>query len=386
MKHRPPLTILALTAIAISILYAPQPLLPVLTTPFDVTETQAAMLMTLSMLPLGLAPLFYGYLLEGISARHMLITATVILAIMQLAMSLSQSWHLLILSRAVQGLCIPAMLTALMTTMTTACRHEHVRHAAAWYVAATIVGGFAGRAMTGLIAEYSNWRIALGIWGLMLLLALVGMRRIPYDTTTGFQKVRFSVFIRVLKIPGVHHAYIAIFCVFFVFAAILNVLPFHLVRHNPDIGIDVVGMIYSGYIAGFITAMNATRIHALLGNEIRSLYLGMALFSTGLLIFIPHNLASNFTAMFVFCGGMFLVHTSLSGLVNHLGEHHKGIVNGNYIASYYLGGTAGTWLPTLVYSHYDWHTFLLVLAAFILIAIWHIIHLYIKAIKMEAVH
>ena len=98
---------------------------------------------------------------------------------------------------------------------------------------------------------------------------------------------------------------------------------------------------------------------------------------------IPQSIVSGFIAMFVFCGGMFLVHTSLSGLVNHMSKHHKGIVNGNYIASYYLGGTAGTWLPTIVYSHYGWNIFILVLAMFILITIWHIMRLHFKAIRLE---
>lgn len=380
MSHRPPVIILLLTAVAVSILYAPQPILPILASDFGVSETNSALLITLCMMPLGLAPLFYGYLLEGMSARRMLVIATSILAVCQLLISISEQWLLLILYRTLQGLCIPAMLTALMTTMTTACRHEHVRHAAAWYVAATIVGGFTGRALTGIVTQAFDWHVALSMWGIMLILMLIGIYRMPYDTEASFRKVHLDVFTQVISISGIRHAYIAIFCVFFVFAAMLNVLPFQLTHRNPDIGVGLIGMIYAGYIAGFITTLNTTRIHALLGSESRALYIGIITFAGGLLVFLPQNLVVDFVAMFVFCGAMFLVHTSLSGQVNHLSEAHKGVVNGIYIASYYLGGSAGSWLATLVYSHYGWHVFITSLAAIVLIALWHIAQLHVKAI------
>ena len=381
MSHRPPATILLLTAVAVSILYAPQPILPILATDFNVSETDSALLITLCMMPLGLAPLFYGYLLEGMSSRRMLVIATCILAICQLLISISSEWLFLLVLRTVQGLCIPAMLTALMTTMTTACRHEHVRHAAAWYVAATIAGGFTGRALTGIVTQAYNWHIALSMWGIMLIIMLFGIYRMPYDTQTGFRKMHMDVFAQVISISGIRHAYIAIFCVFFVFAAMLNVLPFQLIHRNPDIGVGLIGMIYAGYIAGFASTLNTTRIHVLLGSESRTLFLGIVTFASGLIIFLPQMLATDFIAMFVFCGAMFLVHTSLSGQVNHLSEEHKGVVNGIYIASYYLGGSTGSWLATLVYSYYGWVTFIASLAVMILIAIWHIAQLNTKAIS-----
>lgn len=382
MSHRPPVFILLLTALAVSVLYAPQPILPILAIDFSVSKTDSALLITLCMLPLGLAPLFYGYMLEGLSAKLLLIVATLILAVCQLAMAMSSDWYLLITFRTLQGLAIPALLTALMTTMTSACKHEHVRHAAAWYVAATIVGGFTGRALTGLVTQAFNWNIAIGMWGIMLLIVLSGIYRLPYNPTAGFNKVRFNVFAKVMGIDGIRHAYIAIFCIFFVFAAMLNVLPFQLLHRNPDIGVGIIGMIYTGYIAGFITSLSTTRIHSLLGSESHTLFLGMLVFSVGLLVFLPQDIVSNFIAMFIFCGGMFLVHTSLSGQVNHLSEGHKGVVNGSYIASYYLGGSAGSWLATLIFSHYGWTVFIIVLAAFIGIAAWHITQLHQKALKL----
>ena len=60
---------------------------------------------------------------------------------------------------------------------------------------------------------------------------------------------------------------------------------------------------------------------------------------------------------------MFLIHTRVSGRINHLSERYQGVVNGIYIAAYYLGGSLGSWLPAVMYRHGGWTVFLLVLGA-----------------------
>lgn len=62
-------------------LYAPQPLLPVLAETFAVSESRAALLITVSLLPLALAPVAYGFLLQRLSARRVLIGATWLFAL-----------------------------------------------------------------------------------------------------------------------------------------------------------------------------------------------------------------------------------------------------------------------------------------------------------------
>src|SRR6266704_1147434 len=66
--------LLAMTAtvFAYVVLYSPQPLLPFLANTFGVAKSQAALLITVTMLPMSIAPLSYGYLLESISATKIL--------------------------------------------------------------------------------------------------------------------------------------------------------------------------------------------------------------------------------------------------------------------------------------------------------------------------
>lgn len=230
-RSRPPLSILLLTVFGFCSLYAPQPLLPVLAEEFGRSPAQASLLITVTMLPLAFAPLVYGYVLEAIPARRMLVTAALILAVCQAGLAIADAWWMLILLRVAEGLALPALFTALMTFVANTVPETRVRHALAWYISATIVGGFSGRAISGVVGELWNWRIALGIWAPVLLILALTVSRMPASQQTRFARITPDVFRQVLHIPGVGLSYLAILCVFFVFAAALNVLPFRDQRH-----------------------------------------------------------------------------------------------------------------------------------------------------------
>jgi voltage-gated sodium channel len=59
-------------------------------------------------------------------------------------------------------------------------------------------------------------------------------------------------------------------------------------------------------------------------------------------LLLLHGYLASFLVLFLFCGGMFLIHTTLSGLLNHSLESHHGVINGLYLASCYLGGAMGS--------------------------------------------
>ena len=77
------------------------------------------------------------------------------------------------------GLCLPALFTALMTFVASSATAETLRQSLAWYIAATILGGFAGRALSGLVASVWDWRVALGISAPALLVMGLWTLRLP---------------------------------------------------------------------------------------------------------------------------------------------------------------------------------------------------------------
>lgn len=78
--------------------------------------------------------------------------------------------------------------------------------------------------------------------------------------------------------------------------------------------------------------------------------------------------ASTILGKFVFCAGLFTVHSLLSGYVNRLASDNKAIANGLSISFYHTGGTLGSVLPGAVFQRYGWQAFLVQLLAMITLA------------------
>ncbi|MFT5400403.1 MAG: YNFM family putative membrane transporter, partial [Gammaproteobacteria bacterium] len=140
------------TIVSFSTLYTPQPILPLLVDAFAISPGEAGLLITATLLPLAIAPILYGYFLQAIPARLMLIVAFSLLIVDQLLFYFAvEYWHLLLL-RLLQGFLLPAIFTALMTFCSTTVPPALVRRAMGFYIGSTIIGGFIGRLAGGFFA------------------------------------------------------------------------------------------------------------------------------------------------------------------------------------------------------------------------------------------
>ena len=179
-KYSEVLPIIFNTILALSVLYAPQPLLPVLSQHFGVSRETAAALTTVTFIPLALAPLAYGYLLETVSPVRVLKFAVPLLALTELLFAATSSFSLLIFIRLIQGLLVPAILTSLMTYLSGRSSADTIQRVMAMYIAATIFGGVIGRATSGLIANLLGWRFSFVVLAITLILGFLTLFKLGH--------------------------------------------------------------------------------------------------------------------------------------------------------------------------------------------------------------
>lgn len=346
------------TVVTFCSLYAAQPIQPVFQHEFGLNQLQAILFTTLMMMPLGFAPLVYGIILESFSARRLVRSALFLLGILELLFCMTDTYLLLLLIRGLQGLVIPAILTSLVSYISFTSSKEMVQAAVARYIAATIIGGFLGRLLSGFFTDLFGWRFFFFVLGVLLLWGCHLLRMLEKDANLQYSKPRLGEAIRLIGQPRFLWLYLAIFCVFFVFAGALNFLPFALKSIQPDVRETGIGIMYSGYVMGVVVSLNVSRVIRFFGSETRAVTAGILLYAIGAAGFMIMDYNSMFLSMFVFCTGMFTAHSILSGYVNTLSEGKKGIANGLYISFYYLGGTIGSFAPGIVYSLFGWRVFL----------------------------
>ena len=346
------------TVVAFCSLYAAQPIQPLFQTEFQLTRVQALLFTTLMMAPLGIAPLFYGYLLESFPARTLLRYALALLGIMEILFSQAGSYFLLLAIRAIQGLLIPAILTSIMSYISYTSSRERVQQRIAFYIGATILGGFLGRLLSGICTDLFGWRLFFFLLGLMLIGSVVPLGRMVQDVKAHYARPRPAEVLAILRSRNFFLLYSAIFCLFFVFAALMNFVPFELKRMGVGGGEAGVGLMYSGYSMGILVAMNVRRILLFFNRVEDAVSVGILIFACGTMLFWVGSYSVMFCGMFVFCCGLFTAHSLLSGYVNTLSDSNRAIANGLYISFYYMGGTLGSILPQVVYRNFGWSAFI----------------------------
>jgi len=347
------------TVISFATLYIPQPMLPLLAERFGVAPGEAGLLMTAAMLPLAFAPVFYGYFLQAIPARLMLIAALGLLALNQLCFYLVDAFWQLILLRLLQGLLLPAIFTALMTYCASTVALPMVRRAMGYYIGATILGGFGGRLLGGALASAYDWRTAFVVAGLLQLLPLMLMLKADSDADINFSRLDPRSISRVLARREYRLMFFALAMVFFVFSGILNLAPFHLRDLQPNASPLLISLLYLGYLVGVPISFYSHAISRRLRDERGGLLLGLGLHAFGLLMLLFVDFEGLVAMMFFLAAGFFLLHSLLSGLANHLASEHRGVVNGLYVSIYYLSGALGSWLPGYLYQGFAWQGMIL---------------------------
>lgn len=368
--------ILTAAALSIFVLYAPQPLLPLFARLYGLSEATAGLLMSVTMLPLAIAPLSYGYLLSFVQPVQVLRYSLLVLSVMTCLNGLAQNFPQMLTVRFLQGLIIPAALTAVMAFLAHSGargRGGTMQQAMSLYVTATISGGFLGRLLAGVSSAFVDWRVFYFILAALLFGCFFMVKHAP-----GREERDGKPFSTVPDIKSFHKVksclpvYGAIFCLFFVFCGALNYLPFRTVELSGHHSGVLTGIMYSGYLTGIMSSMAAGGIINRFGSESRVVLFAYALFVFVLAAMLLPYTAVLFILLFPFCGTMFLVHSIATAMVNRVAGEDSSLASGIYVSSYYGGGVLGTYLPGLIFEAFGWEFMVVyligaVLAGFLLL-------------------
>ena len=345
---------------AFAALYAPQPLLPFFAEHYAVSPTHVALLITVTMVALAIAPLGIGVWLQRYSAQRLLVIATAMLGVLQFVFAVAPTFTVLLGVRTVQAILYPAIFTAAVTYCSRQGERDAVASRIALYIATTIVGGLGGRLIGGYVSSWTQWSTTFQLLGTLLLLCSAGLFFAARDASlpAGNKGATWSAARAVLSDKSFLSGYMMIFLVFFTFAATLNVLPFRMVEVDSDVSASSISLLYLGYIVGVVIAVFIKPLTQVLGGRINTLAMAIVFFLTGLSLYSIKHVGLMIAVGFLVSAGMFTIHTTLSGYLNSLKPESASLVNGLYISIYYSAGALGSILPVAVYHSYGWQVFL----------------------------
>ena len=364
-------------AVAMCLLYAPQPIAPVFESELGISRAKAGLFITALMVPLALASILYGYLLEKISIRTALGVGFFLLGGAQIVFSLSSEYFWLLNIRGFEGLIIPVAMTGIMSYISQTTPKDQIASAIGAYIGVTIIGGFLGRFLSGLCTDYFGWRFFIIIIGAMCLLCALLVSKYCANVSASFLKPKLRDIACVLKTPHNLYIYLAMFGIFFAFQAVLNYMPFELSYIlGGEFSGTKIGAMYLGYALGVIISFNVKRIACFFGSPLRAMIAGGVIFVLGLQFLHIQSYLVFFAVMLSLCIGFFISHAMASAFINKMADEHKGIANGLYVSFYYCGGGLGSVLPGIIYLHSGWDAFLLALSVINILALVSLAYLW----------
>ena len=343
--------------VVLSVMYATQPLQPLLSLEFNISIVESSLFTAVIMFWLAVAPIVYGYILESISAKKMLTISSVILFFMNLVLGFSNSFEMFLFARFLEGLTVPAILTSSMTILANIDK-KNIQYNMSIYVASTVFGGLVGRVMSGYIASEFGWRAVFFTLSIALLLGLVFIRKLNLDVATKMTKASIQDIMGILRDKRFALIYLLMFTVFFVFAGLLNLIPFRMKELFGDVSEFTIGLLYLGYGSGVVVALLSRKIIKFFGGEITAILAGGVFYILMAIFFASESLTLIFIMMFLLCIGMFTVHSIATGMANSMKQSKKGLTSGMYLSFYYIGGAFGSVVPSIIYSHFGWNVLL----------------------------
>ncbi|WP_228137772.1 MFS transporter [Aliarcobacter skirrowii] len=352
--------------VTMSVMYATQPLQPLLATKFEVTITEASLFTAVILFFLAVAPIIYGYILEKVCAKKMLINASIVLLITNIFLGLSNSYELFLFFRVCEALVIPAILTSLMSILANIDK-DNIKFNMSIYVAGTVFGGLVGRVFSGFIATTFSYEYVFYSLSFAIFISILLIKKLDFNGEANIIKPKISDVVNILKDRRFVIVYFVMFCIFFVFSGVLNVLPFRAKELSSDFSEFQIALLYLGYGMGILVSLNSKKIVNFFKGEINTILYATIFFIFTISSLFIENILYLFLLLFLVCIGMFTAHTVSTQLANSMQKSQKSLTSGMYLTFYYLGGATGSLVPSMIYKAFNWNIMLIVFVILLLV-------------------
>ena len=150
-------------------IYATQPLLPEFRRIFNASELMVSLTVSGPVLAVALIAPLVGLLADAVGRKRVIVAAMFGLAVTTALTATATNLSQLIAWRFLQGLFVPGIIAVAMAYVSEESPSRSVGSTMAIYVTGTVVGGFAGRFLTGIIAHHWGWRVPFVVLGALTL-------------------------------------------------------------------------------------------------------------------------------------------------------------------------------------------------------------------------
>lgn len=364
-------------------LYCTQPLLPLITQIFHVSEASAGLTVSATTLGVAFSAPFFAALAERLPRKRVIVASLLALALPSLLASTARSLPQLVFWRALQGLAVPGVIAVVVTYIGEEWPPHRLPLMMSFYVSGTALGGLLGRLSAGLLTEWISWRAGFLALGLLALLgaALVALwlphgKRRPPAPPLGQGALsalpRQSIYLlrdRAL-VATLAVGFNVLFCMVGVFSWItfrLGAAPFHL-------STAALSYLFLVYVIALLVTPGAGLWISRKGMR-TGIVLAISCSTSGVLLTLAQQLVVVIAGLSLVACGVLIAQTVTQSYLRHAAPPEARVTAaGMYLTCYYMGGSAAGVVPGVFWHLGKWPAcvaFILVTqACALLVALW----------------
>lgn len=337
-------------------LYAPQPLLPLLAREFQTSAAGISLVITASTIAVAIVAPLAGILADHIGRKRVIVAAAVLLGLPSGLAATSTTLGQLVFWRFWQGIFTPGIAVVVSAYINEEWE-EGVGRAMGVYVSGTVLGGFSGRMITGLIAGHFLWRWGFAVLGILsvagglLVWAWLPAGKRFVKASSAFSTL--SAMARHIRNPRLLATYAVGFCVLFSMLATFTYVNFYLAAPPFGWNASALGLLFVVYLVGAVATPIAGRWIDRVGHRL-TITVAFGGGVCGILLTLVPAPPLILAGLALCCSGVFTAQSASQSYIGTVAGEARAAALGLYVLFYYAGGSFGAAIPGQFWSRGGW--------------------------------
>ena len=353
--------------------YCTQPLLPLLRHLFLASELQVSLTVSATIFGVALAAPFTGMVAERRGRKKVIVPSLFLLTLPTALAASSHNLASLIFWRFAQGIFVPGVIAVMLAYINEEWAGRGVGRAMSSYVTGTVIGGFLGRFVSGVVATHLNWRASFVLIAALNLLGSILVRAwLPLAkrfVKAEHMRQAFSDMRQHLHNPRLLANFAMGSLVLFSLVGCFTYANFYLAAAPFHLNAAQLGSIFFVYLLGVVVTPQSGRLLDRFGfRRVALMYCAMMI--TGLLLTLTKSLALVITGLAIFSSGVFVAQAAASVQTGAIAGRARSSAAGLYVTFYYLGGSIGAVVTDFFWQWRGWPGCVALLGTTSLISLW----------------
>jgi predicted MFS family arabinose efflux permease len=234
---------------------------------------------------------------------------------------------------------------------------ERAASAFAAYITGNVASNLIGRLIATAVADHAGLSAAFVVFAILNLagaaLVFVVVDSVPAGEASPSAGASAGSAFEHLRDPALRAGFGIGFCILFAFIGTFTYINFELVSPPFSLGMMELGVIYFVFLPSIVTTPLAGRAASAFGVR-PALWGGLAVAAFGLPMLLRPTLGPVLMGMVLVAAGTFFAQAVATGFVSRAAPRNRSAASGIYLASYFLGGLAGSAVLGRLYEDIGW--------------------------------